>query len=108
MQACCVVCAVTEVSVAPTPDSIAPVPHLLSSRTHAAEACSPLQGRFRCALQGKHAAQCIPKLLLALSLQGKREEGIDWRPTLQAMRLTPPQAAAIVDARAQVTVKLDE
>ena len=52
-----------------------------------------------------------PKTLkpsFAVRLQGKREEGIDWRPTLQAMRLTPPQAAAIVDARAQVTVKLDE
>jgi hypothetical protein len=43
-----------------------------------------------------------------VSLQGKREEGIDWLPTLQAIRLTPPQAAAIVDARSQVAIKLDE
>lgn len=49
-----------------------------------------------------------PRRCCRCMLQGKREEGVDWRPTLQAMRLTPPQAAAIVDARAQVTVKLDE
>lgn len=33
---------------------------------------------------------------------------MDWRPALHSMRITPAQAAAIVDARAQVTVKLEE
>lgn len=50
----------------------------------------------------------VPRKRPRCTLQGKREEGIDWLPTLQAMHLTPAQAAAIVDARAQVTVKLDE
>lgn len=33
---------------------------------------------------------------------------MNWRPALRSMRITPAQAAAIVDARAQVTVKLEE
>lgn len=41
-------------------------------------------------------------------LQGEREDAVDWRPSLNAVRITPAQAAAIVDARAQVTLKIEE
>ena len=33
---------------------------------------------------------------------------MDWRPALTAMKLTPQQAAAVVDARASVTLKIEE
>ena len=45
---------------------------------------------------------------MSVSPQGKREEKVDWRPALTAMCLTSEQAAAIVVARAQVTVKIEE
>lgn len=40
--------------------------------------------------------------------QGKREASVDWQPALAAMRLTPEQLAAVLEARSSVTVKTQE
>ncbi len=40
--------------------------------------------------------------------QGGREEAVEWRPALSAMKLSPEQLAAVLDARSTVTGKVEE
>jgi len=43
-----------------------------------------------------------------ISTLGKREETVDWRPSIAAMKLSPEQLAAVLEARSTVTFKIEE
>lgn len=57
--------------------------------------------------QGSDAPDIAEVALDNKTTLGTREE-VDWRPTLEAMQLAPGQAAAVMEARASVTMKVEE